>query len=262
MVFLLSPLTHVMCTERNTFDPLCDKQQFVPGHMTLKLALCLFYSRRKKTVCTCLNQVGSAYTFYLKHVPVTRSRINPSFLHILACGECRKKLLPLLVILLYWNASITLPKPNGLITGWDLLTLYWKKSQPDTTVQPPSLSLSASMSSEQSFTKQHLKYEFILGATRTSFTIQIRVGTEYDEKCPNANSCLLKHNRAIHSLGHVLMLHQVLNTNIEKPLLFQPIDPTLIVVQWLSLLRYLFCISAVICPQLPVLGPNCKLRQT
>lgn len=124
-------------------------------------------------------------------------------------------------MLLYWNASVTLPKPNDLITGWDLLTLYWKKSQPDTTVQPPSLSLSASMSSEQSFTKQHLQYEFILWATRASFTIQIRVGTEYDEKCPNANSCHLKHNRAIHSLGHVLMLHQVLNTNIDKLLLSQ-----------------------------------------
>lgn len=184
--------------------------------MTLKSALCLFYSRHKKTVCTRLKQVGSAYTFYSNHEPVTPNRINPSFFHILACCKCRKKLLPLLVMLLYWNASITLPKPNDLITGWDLLTLYWKKSQPDTTVQPPSLSLSASMSSEQSFTKQHLEYEFILGATRASFTIQIRVGTEYDEKCPNANSCLLKHNRAIHSLGHVLMLHPVLNTNIEK----------------------------------------------
>lgn len=62
------------------------------------------------------------------------------------------------------NAFIILPKSNDLITGYDLLTLYWEKSQPNTTVQPPSV-LYQSLFFEwntQSLNKQHLQEELIL----------------------------------------------------------------------------------------------------
>lgn len=73
-------------------------------------------------------------------------------------------------------------------------------------------------------------------------------------------------NRAIHSLGHVLMLQQVLpSTNREKQFICssstRPIDPWLIIVQWLR--RYTVEIFLKYsCPQLPILSPSCKLRHT